>query len=855
MSFVKRNLLRRTLTILILGALGAGFWLMPNSPSAIAVRAQGVSAATLSPALSARLAVLANNADAGTVIVAFKSANGLRDEHLNVLRSVGVTGGLTFPTLGMVAQPMNAGQVRALAANPSVRSLWSNDRLIYYMHQARVLGGVQRVQTDAAMTLRNGGMPVSGAGDFSVLVIDSGVDATHADLQFGTKVIQNVQTPVAAGTLPGFTPHVSIENVPNTDQTVGHGTHCAGIIGGTGLRSGGLYTGVAPGAKIIGSGLGAALFVINGLAAWEWGLANQYRYNIRVVSNSYGTSGAFDPDNPITIATKLAYDRNIAVIFAAGNEGPAKDTYNPYAKAPWVIGVAAGSKEGDLADFSSRGIRREIRLSNEDPNDDFNAPTITAPGTGRIYETNAGKFTAAMVSTRSTLNLTANGLDADTELPAAHIPFYTQISGTSMATPYIAGVVALMLDADPTLSPDQIREILTSTATKMPGREEWEVGAGFVNAHAAVDKVFNRAKPYRNIQDATYNVVFGEERPPVQNFHIDFSPEVSGPASANSRAFTVQAGINVLDVFATVDTIAGEGTGNLVGMRITAPSGATYSTAIDFPVIGSDKREIVVQNPEPGTWTLEIRGARSLNAAPQASSPTQLALPGPVDGDVTQTRFILPVIADIQGHPDQAAIEAAIKSRLIDTFADGTFRPNSTVTREDLARSLSLNTSLRQSLGSTPRFADVTSDLRLFAEYATARGSTNRDFDFTPTGMIAASGTSFNPLGTVNRLDLVVALVKALGHDAAARALANTTVTANGTALSDNAQIPGSLRGYVQVAINKGLFEVFPAEVREIAPGQFVAIPGPRFEPATTVSRAVLARKLSTYRTLFTTGG
>jgi serine protease AprX len=121
--------------------------------------------------------------------------------------------------------------------------------------------------------------------------------------------------------------------------------------------------------------------------------------------------------------------------------------------------------------------------------------------------------------------------------------------------------------------------------------------------------------------------------------------------------------------------------------------------------------------------------------------------------------------------------------------------------------------------------------------------------------MIVASGTSFNPSGSVSRLDLTVALVKALGHDAVARALANTTVTSNGTALSDNAQIPGLLRGYVQIAIDKGLFEVFPAEVREIAPGQFIAIPGPRFEPATTVSRAALAGKLNTYRTLFSTGG
>jgi serine protease AprX len=330
---------------------------------------------------------------------------------------------------------------------------------------------------------------------------------------------------------------------------------------------------------------------------------------------------------------------------------------------------------------------------------------------------------------------------------------------------------------------------------------------------------------------------------------------VSGPASANARTFTVDPGINVLDVFATVDTIAGEGTGNLVGMRITSPSGVNYSTAIEYPVIGTDKRQIVVQNPEAGTWTIEVRGARGLTAAPQASSPIQVALPGPVDGNITQTRFILPVIADIQGHPEQATIEAALKNRVIDTFADGTFRPNSTVTREDLARSLALNTSLRQTLGATPKYTDVSGDLRLFAEYATARGSTNRDFDFTPTGMIVASGTSFNSAGSVNRLDLAVALVKALGHDAEARALANTTVTSNGTALSDNAQIPGSLRGYVQIAINNGLFEAFPAEVRQIAPGQFVVVPGPRFEPATTVSRAVLAGKLNTFHALFTTGG
>ena len=816
---------------------------------------QALAAARLSPTLQNKLNTLADSVEVGMVVVAFKTNNGLQASHLNVLRSVGITGGQTFPTLGMVAQPMTVGQIRALAANSSVRSIWSNDRLYYYMHQARVLGGVQRLQSDMGFTFRNGGMPVSGAGDFSVMVIDSGVDATHADLQFGTKVIQNVQTPVAAGTLPGFTPHVSIENVPNTDQTVGHGTHVAGIIGGSGVRSGGQYSGVAPGAKLIGAGLGAGLFVINGLAAWEWGLANQYRYNIRVVSNSYGGDGPFDPENPITIASRMAYERNITVVFAGGNAGPVKDTYNPYAKAPWVIGVAAGSKEGDVADFSSRGTPRQERLANADPLDDFDAPTITALGTGRAFESNSGRFTNAMVSTRSTVNLTANGLDADTELPLGMIPFYTQISGTSMATPYVSGVVALMLDADPTLTPDEIKEIITATASKMPGREDWEVGAGFINAYAAVDKVFNRPRNYQNFQDVSFNAVFGEERPAQRSFQIDFNPAVSGATSANATTFTVEPNMNVLDVFATVDDAAGQGLGNLVGIRITAPDGTAYSTAIDFPVIGSVKRQIVVPNPQAGTWTLEVRGARGLNAAQGVSSPIQIAAPGPVDGTVTQIKYTLPNIPDIQGHAQQAQIEAALKNRLIDIYADGAFRPDQNVTREDLARSLMLNTSLRQTLGATPKFSDVSGDLLRIAEAVTAKGSTNRDYDFVPNGMIGASGASFNPRGAVNRLDLAVAFVRALGHDAQARSLANTTVTFNGTALSDNAQIPGALRGYVQLALNKGLFEAFPAEVVQIAPGQFQVLPGPRFEPNASVSRATLAAKLNSYRQLFTTGG
>lgn len=825
-----------------------GFFLIAVVVGAMLIQGQ---AAKLSPTLANQLNNLADNVSVGMVIVSFNTTNGLQPSHLSLLRGIGINGGQTFQNLGMVAQPMTAGQVRALLNNPSVRSVWSNDRLHYTMNQARVLTGVQRLQTDSAFALRNGGLPVNGSGDFSVMVIDSGVDATHQDLQFGTKVIQNVHPVVAAGTLEGFTPNVSVENVPNTDQTVGHGTHCAGIIGGTGLRSGGLYPGVAPGTKIVGAGLGAGLFVLNAIGAWEYALANQYLYKIRVISNSYGSDGAFDPNAPINVASRMAYERNITVVFAGGNAGPTKNTYNPYAKAPWVIGVAAGTKEGDLADFSSRGTPQAERLANADPNDDFDAPVITAPGTGRAFESNASRFSSAIVATRSISNITSNGLTADAELAPGMIPFYTQISGTSMATPFVAGTIALMLDADPTLSPDEIREILTQTATKMPGRADWEVGAGYLNSYAAVDKVFNRSRNYANFQNETFNTVFGEERPPQQAFHIDFNPAVSGATSTNAKTFTVAAGMNVLDVFATVDTIAEEGTGNLVGIRLTSPSNVRYSTAIDFPVIGSAARQIVVPNPEAGTWTLEVRGANGLTAAQGVSSPTQIALPGPVDGTVTQVKYILPNIADINGHGDRTAIETALKSRLIDTYADGSFRPDQIVTRADFAAALVSNASLRQTASAAAKFADVSGDLARIAEAVTANGSTLRDYDFAPKGLLAATGATFNPNGTVSRLDMAVAFVRALGRDAEARALANTNVTAGGSVLSDNAQIPGNLRGYVQIAINNGLFEAFPAEVR-VVNGQYVALPGPRFEPNATVTRGKLAGKLNQFHQLST---
>lgn len=844
--------------------------------SALGIAAQ---AATLSPALKTQIARLTDSAKLGMVIISFKTSDGLKTSHLDVLRGLGIRGGYTFQNLGMVAAPATVAQVKALNANPNVRSIWSNDKLEYYMDQARVLAGVDRVRRDAAMTNANGGTPISGKGDFSVMVIDSGIDATHDDLKLGTKVVQNVQVLTHDGdSTDQFLPFLFAEDVPNTDQSVGHGTHCAGIIGATGIRSGGRYAGVAPGAKLIGAGLGAGLFVLNAVGAWEWAMANQFRYNIRVISNSYGSFAAFDPDDPINIASRTLYERNVVIVFAGANSGPGKSTWNRYAKAPWVIGVAMGHKEGGLSSGSSRGTPADERLANNDILDDYAAPTITAPGHGREFANNT-RFTSALVSTRSTSNLVANGGANDQEIPAAYLPFYTQIVGTSMATPFVAGTVALMLDADPTLSNDptlptdwlngsldrnrmdEIKSILTTTATRMPNRDEWEVGAGYLNSYAAVDKVLNRSKSYGSFLNPTFNARF-DTQAENEPFSITYNPAATpGADSANARRFRVEAGVNVLDVFASVSY---DGLTNPVAIVLTDPNNKTYSSGIGLPILNAPSRQVIVKNPVPGDWVMEVRGARGLtsNGVSTPLIPASGAgLPGDVVGTITRKRItISPAITDIQSHALKAEIELAVLNRRMDTFGDNSFQPEAQVTREDFARSLSLNVPLRQSLGTSAKFTDVTSDFAPLAEAITSKGSSLRDFytaesSTSPAGLISADGSNFNPTGTVTRLDLAIAFVRALGLDAEAKAKANTPVIdpTSGQPVIENAQIPPALRGYVQIAIDKGFLEVYQASVEQ-TPAGFVAKPGPRAEPSASITRAALAAKLNLFVQRFIAG-
>jgi serine protease AprX len=351
--------------------------------------------------------------------------------------------------------------------------------------------------------------------------------------------------------------------------------------------------------------------------------------------------------------------------------------------------------------------------------------------------------------------------------------------------------------------------------------------------------------------------------PAPEQVHIDYSPAglpcTAGTecASANAHYFEVQQGMSVLDVFATFDTALEDGDGNTIGLIATDPLGNKYTSGIALPVLDSPSREVVVKNPAAGRWLLEVRGVRGLAAAPEVSLPTSgAAAPGPVEISIEQQLFTLDPIADIQGHPAQAQIETALKNRQMDTFADGTFRPDSTVTRRDFAEILYLNTPLRQTLGSSQKFADVDPNFSALAEAVTAAGSNLRDWNFAPAGMVSATGSAFSPDQNVTRLETAVALVRALGLDAEAKALAGSVVTAqyNGQAiaLADNSEIPSASRGYVQIALDKGLLQAFFN--LEQGPFDFQPTLKARVKANDATTRAFTAYALDNFRRHFVSG-
>jgi serine protease AprX len=409
------------------------------------------------------------------VVVVYAQTDPVRTGQLDVLRGLGITRGITMRTLPIAGALATPAQIRALAGRGDVLAIHHNASLQYYNQEARELSGVNRVQANPGDFGRT--TPFTGAG-VAVMINDSGIDATHGDLTFGGRVEQNVQALTNLSSVLTFLPATFLENQPDTDISSGHGTHCAGSVGGSGAMSGGLYRGVATGSPLVGYGSGAVISILDAVGGFDYAISHRDAFSapLRVISNSWGSSGTFDPTDPVNVASFAAYRAGIVSVFAAGNDGPGENTHNPYAQAPWVISVGAGNKDGTLADFSSRGNRGEsgaFAMADGSQWTYVNEPAIVATGVD-------------IVSTRAltgALPVLAVGQDIALGADAA---FYTHMSGTSMATPHVAGIVALLLEANPALDPLEVKEILGATANPMPGRQRYEVGSGHVDAYEAV---------------------------------------------------------------------------------------------------------------------------------------------------------------------------------------------------------------------------------------------------------------------------------------------------------------------------------------------------------------------------------
>ncbi len=371
-----------------------------------------------------------------------------------------------FPVATLRLPTARLDGLRRLAG---VEAVYPNRGLRYFGDQAAAASPVPPLPGQVPPGGFGAALPVPGIGvtgkGVTVAVIDSGIDFTHPDL--APAMVANVKVS-PLGSNGRLEP---IEGLPNTDSSSGHGTHVAGDVAGRGVASNGAYKGAAPGASLVGIGAGEGITVHprGVLQAYDWMIENRQKYGIRVVNNSFGGSfEPFDPGEPINRATKAAADAGIVVLFAQGNDGD-EMTMNSNATPPWVIAVAAGTQKGGMTDFSSGGIDADVvdptAFDVADLAGDRRQPLqmgLYHPSITALGEYVVGPRAAATI-------LPALGARHDIHLPAGEQVRYTIMSGTSMASPEAAGIVALLLEANPALRPGDVKRVLQITGPLDPG--------------------------------------------------------------------------------------------------------------------------------------------------------------------------------------------------------------------------------------------------------------------------------------------------------------------------------------------------------------------------------------------------
>jgi serine protease AprX len=365
---------------------------------------------------------------------------GLAGIALIALVSVGVTG---------AAPPASAGGLLGNLLCPVLNTLgvtsagWDDGATTPPTTMTQVAAAT------GATTLRSRGVDGSGVG---VAVIDSGAVPVQG-LDGPDKII--------------YGPDLSFESQnPGSSylDTYGHGTHLSGIIAGDDGATG--FEGVAPGAHLIALKVAShdgAADVSQVLAAIDWVV--QHRddagLNIRVLNLAYGTASlqSYQLD-PIAFAVENAWRHGIVTVVAGGNDGTSRGALTDPAVDPYVLAVGAANLNGSnllgcatVASFSSRSSSRSV--------------DVIAPG----------------VSIQS---LRDPGSEIDQAHPGAVVQTrFFRGSGTSQATAVVSGSVALLLQARPTLTPDQVKALLKSTSTPLALLDRAAEGSGMINVTRA----------------------------------------------------------------------------------------------------------------------------------------------------------------------------------------------------------------------------------------------------------------------------------------------------------------------------------------------------------------------------------